>query len=804
MFRRRSIRSILCGVIVAMGALIILLAGFNLRAALQRNGAAQHVVALATIDGQVFNAMVIMRVERATFLGALSTSSPADAATIARIADFRAQTEASYGKAIELLADAVVANPDLASTITRLRVAHEEMTTVRSQVDAMIRQEKSARSTDLLRSVPTSSLVYQDAIAAMGDRLEAAMKLVSPEIDQLVALKRSAWSVRLFSGVMSVRIEAAAAASRPLRTAELLAAAEDRGRLALAWSELSELAARPEIPPDVVKSMGLAGAVFPAVFLAQEDEIVAGLAEHPDKPVLPFAELQRRNAGEFGLVADVANLALRETADLAGRQAAAARLALLISVIVLLLAFGLTVAGYLVAVRRVTAPISAMTSAMRRLSGHDLAADVPGIGRSDEIGAMAAAVQVFKESMIRADALSAERDAEQNAKQRRQAAMDLHTQEFGASISGVMASLAGSANEMRRAAAAMTEAASGVRRQAGDTVESGGKASRDLTSVAAAVEQLTASVDEIARQVATAAQVAREAVERAEAGHATMRSLAAATARIGDVVHLISDIAGQTNLLALNATIEAARAGDAGKGFAVVAEEVKALAGQTAKATADIGGQMAAVRDATEQSIVAMTEVAAVIGRIDAVASAIAAAVEQQSTTTRGIAASVQVVSGATDATVRAMQEVSGLADGAGQVSQEVSQAATAIGKEAETLRAEVDQFLTAVRDDSGERRGFERIPGGGAKATLRVSGQQAIQAVLQDLSHGGAAFLCEQSLSIGSQLEVELPAAGGPVTARVVRCGGGVLGLVFQQQSDALIRIDRAIDALKKIASAA
>jgi methyl-accepting chemotaxis protein len=140
---------------------------------------------------------------------------------------------------------------------------------------------------------------------------------------------------------------------------------------------------------------------------------------------------------------------------------------------------------------------------------------------------------------------------------------------------------------------------------------------------------MTVSVGEISRQVATAAEVARDAVRRAESGHVTMRGLAEATARIGDVLHLISDIAGQTNLLALNATIEAARAGEAGRGFAVVAGEVKALAGQTAKATADIGGQIAAVRDATDQSIAAMTEVTTVIGRIDAVASAIAAAVEQ-------------------------------------------------------------------------------------------------------------------------------------------------------------------------------
>jgi methyl-accepting chemotaxis protein len=323
-------------------------------------------------------------------------------------------------------------------------------------------------------------------------------------------------------------------------------------------------------------------------------------------------------------------------------------------------------------------------------------------------------------------------------------------------------------------------------------------------SVASAVEQLTASVDEISRQVATAAEVARDAVRSAETGHATMRGLAEATARIGDVVRLISDIAGQTNLLALNATIEAARAGEAGRGFAVVAGEVKALAGQTARATADIGGQIAAVRDATERSIQAMAEVAGVIGKIDVVASAIASAVEQQSTTTRGIAASIQMVSGSTDTTVQAMRSVAGLADDAGQVSQEVSRAATVIGGEAETLRVEVDQFLSAVRDDTGERRGYERTPGHGAQVGLVVPGRPPMRVALENLSRGGAALHCDLALAAGSHVEVDLPGTDAAVPARVVRREGGVLAVVFQQDPAALARIDRALDALTWVAAAA
>ena len=496
-----------------------------------------------------------------------------------------------------------------------------------------------------------------------------------------------------------------------------------------------------------------------------------------------------------------ADAAGQATAEQAIHDADRAKRLLILGVAVSII---VSVLAMVVTARAISRPVTRLTGTMSAMAGDDLDRAIPALERGDEIGAMARAVEVFRRNGLQARGFAADREKEQAARQRRQAAMDRHTGEFGTSISGVMASLTGSAEEMRRAAASMIEAATGVRQQAADTVGSAGKASTDLTSVAAAIEELTASVDEISRQVAAAAAVAREAVQRAESGRGTMQGLAEATARIGDVIHLISDIAGQTNLLALNATIEAARAGDAGKGFAVVAGEVKSLAGQTAKATSDIGGQIAAVRAATEQSITAMAEVAGVIGRMDAVSGAIAAAVEQQSETTRGIAASVQDVSGATLATLRAMEAVSGLADGAGKVSQEVLEAAVTIGREAGTLQTEVDQFLVAVRDDSGERRQFERLAANGAAAMLRVPGSSPLRVALKDLSGGGAAVFCDQVLAPGTTVEIELPPMSGFVSGRVAYAGGGALGIVFQRDASAAARIDRALEALRGTAAAA
>jgi len=354
--------------------------------------------------------------------------------------------------------------------------------------------------------------------------------------------------------------------------------------------------------------------------------------------------------------------------------------------------------------RRISKPVRSLTKAMDSLAQGQLSVDIGEQQRSDEIGEMARTVEVFKNGMIRADQLAAAAEATRAAREQRQAAIERHTQDFGTSISGVMTSLANAAETMRRASQTMQQATHAVHEKASETSTGTAKSSRDLTTVAAAVEQLTSSVGEISRQVATAAEVSRQAVERATRSHATMQTLTEATTRIGDVVRLISEIAGQTNLLALNATIEAARAGDAGKGFAVVAGEVKALASQTSKATVEISSQIDMVRTATGEAVGATDEIRLIVGKLDEVSAAISAAVEQQSATTREIADSVQIVSTATADTARAMAEVVAVANGAAAASKDVMAGSTAIGQEAETLRTEVDRFLVAVQDDTGER----------------------------------------------------------------------------------------------------
>ena len=444
----------------------------------------------------------------------------------------------------------------------------------------------------------------------------------------------------------------------------------------------------------------------------------------------------------------------------------------------------------------VSRPVRRITDAMHRLASGELEAEIPALDRGDEVGRMAQAMLVFRQNAQEARRLQGEAERIRAAKDRRQAAMDGHTQDFGTSASGVMATLMVSADAMRTTATNMSEAAHHTRDTASQTAQGAEGAARSVGMVATAAEELSASIHEISQQVARATQAAQEAVERASVTDTKVGGMAEAAERVGDVVRLISDIAGQTNLLALNATIEAARAGDAGKGFAVVAGEVKALAAQTAKATEEIAAQIAAIRGATADAVSAVREVSTSISLVSEVAAAIAAAIEEQTATTREIAQNAQsVMTVAQDAT-RAMQDVSAVSETTGEASEKVKQNADEVGKTADVLRSELTMFLEAMaKTDEDDRRRYERIPGNGTTVTLHVAGHAAMRAAINDISRGGMGVQCDWNGAVGEEVRIELPGADEAVVARMVRHAGGVLALTFRQDNAMLRRVDAALE---------
>ncbi|HEY1934274.1 MAG TPA: methyl-accepting chemotaxis protein [Acetobacteraceae bacterium] len=391
------------------------------------------------------------------------------------------------------------------------------------------------------------------------------------------------------------------------------------------------------------------------------------------------------------------------------RLVAAARreihMARLIFVLAALGAAGTAIIVTMLLGQRIARPILAMAAAMRRLADGALDTDIPATNRKDEVGQMAQALLVFRQNAQETQRLHEAGETARVLQQRRQTEMDRHVQEFGASVTAVMESLARSAEAMRATAAEMSDAALRARESSARAAAGATTSTANLGAVAAAAEQMSASINEIGQQVHRATRAVELAVERADVTNQKVASTVAAADRVGDVVRLIAAIAGRTNLLALNATIEAARAGDAGKGFAVVAGEVKALATQTAKATEDISTQIAAIRAVTGEAATAVQAVGAAIGEVSGIAAAIASAVEEQTATTRDIAASVQTVTAATEDSVSAMQEVSQISASADATSGKVRADADQVAQNAETLQEQVSGFLRVVRAADGAAR---------------------------------------------------------------------------------------------------
>ncbi|MBI5132928.1 MAG: MCP four helix bundle domain-containing protein [Rhodopseudomonas palustris] len=382
-----------------------------------------------------------------------------------------------------------------------------------------------------------------------------------------------------------------------------------------------------------------------------------------------------------------------ETASLI---ASVERLILIIAVVSLVLG----VAFALLIGRAIAKPVIGLCAGMRELADGNFQVVLPGLGRGDEVGDMAQAVETFKIKAEQKAREEAEAKAEQDrraAAQRKQDMIRL-ADEFEGAVGEIVNTVSSASTELEASATTLTSTAERTQAVTTAVAAASEEASTNVNSVASATEEMASSVNEISRQVQESARIATEAVAQAHNTNERVSELSIAASRIGDVVELINTIAGQTNLLALNATIEAARAGEAGRGFAVVAQEVKALAEQTAKATGEISQQINGIQSATDQSVIAIREIGTTIGKMSEIASTIASAVEEQGAATQEISRNIQQAAMGTQEVSSNIVDVQRGATETGSASSQVLSAAQSLSRDSNMLQQQVASFLSTVR----------------------------------------------------------------------------------------------------------
>ena len=662
----------------------------------ERLRATGHISAVAQASTNAFKAMHNLRTDRSSTPRVLNGEAPVSP----EIDRFLHGIHDAEMPAIRSTAALLPSIPfaEQATLLTALNQQVERLSALQAETWDQLRKPKKARRAALSKEYTDVTGEVLATLERISANLAASVNHNDPLIDHLLSIKQAAWQLRNTAGEASdlVATGLVATGSLPLEAQQTYT--KWVGAIENAWSGLESSIRGMQFTSDLANAMSAAkAAYFNPDYLALRDRLIDQIMVG-SKTDMTADQWTPLTAQRMGTAVVVAERALDEARDYAAAQYSAASRALAVQLAMLTFAVMLTVGAMIAVTRRVIRPLHNIRDAMLKVASGDLSVETGYDQRHDEIGALAGALNTFKQQAAdkaRIEAQERERNAGAAA---RQQTIEAYVGDFETVVRQTLQQLGDASSQMRTTSSSL----SAVSRQTNARVQIAEKASDEAStsvqSVASASEELNASINDISQQAAHAAGIASRAVGQARDTDGTVQGLAKSAARIGEVVGLINTIAAQTNLLALNATIEAARAGEAGRGFAVVASEVKSLASQTARATDEISEQIADIQKVAGEAIDAIKGIGSIIGEVNEVATAIAAAVQQQGVATKEITRSTQFAAQGTKNVSDNITGVKADADKSAAAADDVKHASETLETQSQQLGDQVTQFLGNIR----------------------------------------------------------------------------------------------------------
>ncbi len=695
MLNRLTVSALLKTVICATAFVVV--SGFSFTAwnswkRLQLTG---RIGVIADTSASMFKAMDRLRSDRSTSVRSLNADQPVTSAIEKYLRDLRDSEMPAMRHALELLP--TVEFPQKPTLLPEFDRLFKMLDAEQKEFWEEVAKPKASRRQALAREYGETETALLDTLDKLSASVAASINQEDARVDQLLMIKQMAWLLRNTAGEASLTVTNALTSGK-LAPETRLAYTKLLGGTESVWKALELSTGGMQLPPALSAAMSANHAIyFNPQYLELRIRLLNAVASGEKPEIIPD-QWSTYTVPLLAAAVAVAEAALEATKEHIASQHSASLRSLVLEMALLAAAITFAFVSITAVARRVIKPLHNIRDAMLKLAAGDLTVDSGYVNRRDEIGALAGALEKFKQQAmekLRIENQERERNAGATTRQHE---IEANLGEFEGMVRATLKQLDDASGQMRTTSAGL----SAVSRQTNERVQMAEKASEDASmsveSVASAAEQLSGSINDISQQAAHAAGIASRAVSQARETDNTVQGLATSAGRIGEVVGLINTIAAQTNLLALNATIEAARAGEAGRGFAVVASEVKSLASQTARATEEISGQIADIQKVAGEAIDAIKGIGGIIAEVNEVATTIAAAVEEQGAATQEITRSTQY---AAQGTRKVSDNISGVkadADAAAASAEDVKKASQTLETQSQQLGNQVTDFLSKIR----------------------------------------------------------------------------------------------------------